>query len=164
MVAVTSLAFWEAGVLTTPIGSIAVSEDVAHPPPLSRLLLNIGVVLIAVSLTVAATSMVLRLRRSRGETRQQLRWFAYAATALPIGLIYLLIVQLGNGGQQTLAAVVPLYVAYVLLPVSIGVAAHPDLDFVVFRDAMVWPMVAAGTSNDRIQVARETSPAWDRDL
>jgi acetolactate synthase-1/2/3 large subunit len=37
------------------------------------------------------------------------------------------------------------------------------VDFVVFRDAMVWPMVAAGVSNDEIQVARGMSPVWDRE-
>ena len=37
------------------------------------------------------------------------------------------------------------------------------VDFVVHRDAMVWPMVAAGTSNDAIQVARDTAPKWDRE-
>jgi acetolactate synthase-1/2/3 large subunit len=37
------------------------------------------------------------------------------------------------------------------------------IDFVVFRDAMVWPMVAAGASNDMIQVARDESPKWDRE-
>jgi len=26
---------------------------------------------------------------------------------------------------------------------------------------MVWPMVAAGTSNDDIMVAREMAPTWD---
>ena len=35
------------------------------------------------------------------------------------------------------------------------------IDFVVHRDAMVWPMVAAGTSNDDIMIARETAPDWD---
>ena len=35
------------------------------------------------------------------------------------------------------------------------------VDFRVHRDAMVWPMVAAGTSNDDIMVARETAPDWD---
>jgi acetolactate synthase-1/2/3 large subunit len=35
------------------------------------------------------------------------------------------------------------------------------VDFRVFRDAMVWPMVAAGTSNDDIMVARELAPDWD---
>ena len=37
------------------------------------------------------------------------------------------------------------------------------VDFVVHQDAMVWPMVAAGTSNDDIQVARGMAPQWDRD-
>jgi len=35
------------------------------------------------------------------------------------------------------------------------------VDFRVFRDAMVWPMVAAGTSNDDIMIARELAPDWD---
>jgi acetolactate synthase-1/2/3 large subunit len=35
------------------------------------------------------------------------------------------------------------------------------IDFGVHRDAMVWPMVAAGTSNDDIMVARELAPDWD---
>jgi acetolactate synthase-1/2/3 large subunit len=35
------------------------------------------------------------------------------------------------------------------------------VDFRVHRDAMVWPMVAAGASNDDIQIARETAPDWD---
>ena len=37
------------------------------------------------------------------------------------------------------------------------------VDFVVHRDAMVWPMVAAGTSNDDIKVARDLAPSWDRE-
>ncbi|MGH8870320.1 MAG: acetolactate synthase large subunit [Actinomycetes bacterium] len=37
------------------------------------------------------------------------------------------------------------------------------VDFVVHRDAMVWPMVPAGTSNDDIQIARGMAPEWDRE-
>jgi acetolactate synthase-1/2/3 large subunit len=37
------------------------------------------------------------------------------------------------------------------------------VDFVVNKDAMVWPMVAAGTSNDDIKVARDLAPRWDRE-
>ncbi|MCX6415529.1 MAG: acetolactate synthase large subunit [Actinobacteria bacterium] len=37
------------------------------------------------------------------------------------------------------------------------------IDFVVHRDAMVWPMVAAGTSNDDIMVARSMAPQWGSD-
>lgn len=35
------------------------------------------------------------------------------------------------------------------------------VDFNVYRDAMVWPMVAAGTSNDDIMIAKELAPDWD---
>ena len=35
------------------------------------------------------------------------------------------------------------------------------VDFSVFKDAMVWPMVAAGTSNDEIVNARSLAPIWD---
>ncbi|RJK98220.1 acetolactate synthase large subunit [Vallicoccus soli] len=38
------------------------------------------------------------------------------------------------------------------------------VDFTVHQDAMVWPMVAAGTSNDDIRYARGLAPVWDRDL
>jgi acetolactate synthase-1/2/3 large subunit len=34
------------------------------------------------------------------------------------------------------------------------------LDFVVHKDAMVWPMVAAGTGNDDIKFARGMAPDW----
>jgi len=37
------------------------------------------------------------------------------------------------------------------------------VDFVVGKDAMVWPMVAAGTSNDEIMFARGVRPAFDQD-
>ena len=37
------------------------------------------------------------------------------------------------------------------------------VDFLVHKDAMVWPMVAAGTSNDDIMVARSMAPNWDRE-
>lgn len=36
------------------------------------------------------------------------------------------------------------------------------VDFRVHRDAMVWPMVAAGTSNDEIKFARDLAPKWER--
>jgi len=34
------------------------------------------------------------------------------------------------------------------------------VDFIVHKDAMVWPMVAAGTSNDDIKHARGMAPDW----
>jgi acetolactate synthase-1/2/3 large subunit len=37
------------------------------------------------------------------------------------------------------------------------------VDFRVHRDAMVWPMVAAGTSNDEIKYARDLAPQFEED-
>jgi acetolactate synthase-1/2/3 large subunit len=37
------------------------------------------------------------------------------------------------------------------------------IDFVVHPDAMVWPMVPAGVSNDKILNARGEAPVWDRE-
>ena len=35
------------------------------------------------------------------------------------------------------------------------------IDFIVGRDAMVWPMVQSGVSNDEVQYARDAAPVWD---
>ena len=37
------------------------------------------------------------------------------------------------------------------------------VEFVVHKDAMVWPMVAAGTSNDDIKIARDLAPDWEQE-
>ena len=37
------------------------------------------------------------------------------------------------------------------------------IDFIVHKDSMVWPMVAAGTSNDAISYARGIAPRWAED-
>jgi acetolactate synthase-1/2/3 large subunit len=37
------------------------------------------------------------------------------------------------------------------------------VEFVVSRNAMVWPMVNAGVSNDEVQYARGVAPVFDRE-
>ncbi len=37
------------------------------------------------------------------------------------------------------------------------------VEFVCDKNAMVWPMVAAGTSNDDIKIARDMAPEWDKE-
>jgi hypothetical protein len=71
-------------------------------------------VLLAGSGLAAAGSLVLRFRRSRGEERQQLKWFTYAVALLP--LFVLADFLPGSGGS--LLSAVPL----VLLPVAVGIA------------------------------------------
>ena len=38
------------------------------------------------------------------------------------------------------------------------------IEFVVHKDAMVWPMVPAGVSNDEIRVARDMAPEWEEEV
>lgn len=38
------------------------------------------------------------------------------------------------------------------------------VEFVVNKDAMVWPMVPAGTSNNAIQFARDMAPQWEDEI
>lgn len=38
------------------------------------------------------------------------------------------------------------------------------VEFVVHKDAMVWPMVPAGVSNDEIRIARDMAPEWEEEV
>ncbi|MFP5416524.1 MAG: acetolactate synthase large subunit [Actinomycetes bacterium] len=38
------------------------------------------------------------------------------------------------------------------------------VEFVVHKDAMVWPMVPAGTSNDEILIAKDLAPDWEEEI
>jgi hypothetical protein len=75
-----------------------------------------------VVLLLAAVSVVLRYRRSAGEERLQLKWFAYA-TAVSLGLIFALlpVAPMGTAGQviYDLAIVAGIGLA---LPVAIGIS------------------------------------------
>lgn len=98
---------------------------------------TVGFSLIALGLVGSLVSMWIRLRRSKGEERQQLRLIGLAVAALVLGLANLLVVQLLNGGRQTWASSLPLLVADVLLPVFFAWAVLRyrlyDIDVVINR-------------------------------
>ncbi|HET6298180.1 MAG TPA: hypothetical protein VFG33_32685, partial [Kribbella sp.] len=93
--------------------------------------------LIAGGLVAAMVSMVRRLRRSRGEQRQQLRLIALAVVFIASSFVFLIVVQLFNGGQQTWIASLPLFVSYFCLPLLFAVAVLRyrlfDLDLIINR-------------------------------
>jgi hypothetical protein len=96
-------------VIANPIGVAAVGNPQESP-------VAPAVIIVLVVLAVAAFgSLVLRFRRSRGEERQQLKWFTYAAALLPLAaaLTDVLPAPLGN-----LVFAVPI----VFLPVATGIA------------------------------------------
>jgi hypothetical protein len=87
-----------------------------------RILFSGGFLLISVGMLGSLGSMLRRLRTSRGEQRQQVRLIALGAAGVSFGLACLFVVQLFNGGQQTWAASLPLFVSYLLLPLLFATA------------------------------------------
>ena len=110
-----------AGVLGTTIALLSINPatfDLAQQDvgPVRQVAFTVGFVLITVGVLASGVSMVLRLRRSDGEQRQQLRLIAAGALLIVFGIISLFVVQAVNGGRQTWAASLPLYIG--LLPVA----------------------------------------------
>jgi hypothetical protein len=75
-----------------------------------------------VFLLLAVVSVVLRYRRSAGEERLQLKWFAYA-TAVSLGLIFALlpVAPMGTAGQAIYDVAIVAGIG-LALPVAIGIA------------------------------------------
>lgn len=105
--------------------------------PVGSLLSFIGLPFIAGGLVAAMVSTVLRLRRSQGEQRQQVRLIAVSAALIALSFVYLIVVQSVNGGEQTWLATLPLYIAYPSLPLLLAVAVLRyrlfDLDLIINR-------------------------------
>jgi hypothetical protein len=95
-------------VVMNPIGVAAVGNPEKSPvvPAL--------IILLTVLAAVAFGSLVLRFRRSRGEERQQLKWFTYAAALVPLSM-------LGDALPAVIGDLV-IDLPIVFLPVATGIA------------------------------------------
>ena len=105
--------------------------------PVGSLLSVVGLPFIAGGLVVAMVSTVVRLRRSQGEQRQQVRLIAVSAAFIALSFVYLIVVQTINGGHQTWLATLPLYVSYPCLPLLLAIAVLRyrlfELDLIINR-------------------------------
>ena len=103
----------ELGPLDNPLGLDAIAG-------LAPVLLSIitGLLLLVVVL-VAVAAVLVRLRRARGVERQQLKWFADAASLLGVAVV--VAVVLPSAGSS-LVDTVTIMLALAALPVAIGIA------------------------------------------
>ncbi|WP_426561039.1 hypothetical protein ACPPVT_13430 [Angustibacter sp. McL0619] len=109
--------------------------------PVRDTALSAGFTMISLGLVLGLLSMVRRLRGSSGEERQQLRLIALSAGLAAVGLVILFVGQAANGGQQTWASALPLFVAFFLMPILFAVAVLRyrlyDLDVIINRTVVV---------------------------
>jgi hypothetical protein len=126
-----------------PFEGVPNDLHVRVPDALASLSAWIGWPGIALSIAFSAAGMIMRLRRSRGLERQQLKWMAAAAALFAVIVVLTVIsyfVGLGDVGG------VALIVAYASVPVAAGAAIlrHRlyDIDLVINR-ALVYGALTA---------------------
>jgi hypothetical protein len=97
----------------------------------------------AAGLLAAAVAMIVRLRRARGEERQQLKWIASAATVLPFASLASVVSW--YMGWYLAASVLP-FLAPVLIPLAAGYAVLRyrlyDIDVVINRTLVYGSLTA----------------------
>ena len=89
----------------------------------------------------------MRLRRARGDERQQLRWFAYASALLPVSFAFYFF---GADRTTALVGAALLGVAIVGIPVSAAIAIFKyrlyDIDVVIGKTVVVGVLAAFATA------------------
>jgi signal transduction histidine kinase len=131
--------------------------------------LDIGLALLVAAALTAAISLVIRFRRSRGEERQQLKWFAFAAVLM---LMTLSVVGIAEAFNRSLFAVelVAWILLFFALPTSIGIAVLRyhlwDVDVVMRRSLVygtLWLTIAGVYFGAALMfglAASERMPVW----
>jgi hypothetical protein len=138
-------------------GDLGVSAPVENPLGPSGLLadagnvvLQIGGLLAALAFALAAVSLFLRIRRSRGIERAQLKWFAFAALLATASLAVAMLEVLFPGGWRRVPGAIGwfgfLFLAIAGIPAATGIAIlrHGlyDID-VVIRRTLVYGALTA---------------------
>jgi signal transduction histidine kinase len=107
-------------------------ESSASPGGPGGLLAALGILMVGVAGVASIAALVVRYRRSRGDERQQLRWFLFAAGFVLIAVVI--------GFTPFDTGYVGIAIGFVLLPVSIVIAMTKyhlyDIDFVIKKAAV----------------------------
>jgi hypothetical protein len=131
--AVAGFVLYAAGVLLVDPQRVRLVEDQDYGL-LTGVLTTLGILLTALSLIAALGSLVLRMRGAVGVVRQQLRWVVAAAALPVVGLVCVLV---SSAIWDSPLVNIPLYLAYLAVPICIAVAVlhHRlfDLDLIISR-------------------------------
>jgi signal transduction histidine kinase len=94
----------------------------------------------------SVVALVVRLRRARGDERQQLRWFVYAAAFLPVSFAFAFF---GTNRTTDLISAALLIIAITGIPVAAGIAILKyrlyDIDVVIGKTVVVGVLAAFAT-------------------
>jgi hypothetical protein len=109
-----------------------------------ELVLAVAGSLLVASFVASVTSLMLRFRRARGDGRQQLKWFAYAAAVLAAS--YALVAVLSAIGVESPWVAAQLGVAFLGLPIAVGIAILKyrlyDIDRIINRTLVYGALTA----------------------
>jgi signal transduction histidine kinase len=142
MLLIASYALW-AGVLLIGVSPHQVRPpDRTNPGPVAGDLQGLSTLMLVVAIAAATAGLVLRLHRSAGVQRQQLRWIMAAAALLAIGLVVVLLGYPTPGSpEQPWYANLPLYLGYTSVPIFTGIAVLRyrlyDLDVIISRAVLL---------------------------
>ena len=137
-VPVAAQALWWAGVVTDPAG-VNVPGTVVEQgfrETLAEVLISAGFFATLLSISLGAAALVLRLRRSTGQQRLQLRWISTGAAVLAVTFV---VFALGDLIPQGTPWILPeaTCLAYIFFSVSVGVAIFRyrlyDIDVILSR-------------------------------
>jgi signal transduction histidine kinase len=105
------------------------------------------VLLLFGALLASAAGLIVRLGRARGDLRQQMRWFVYAASFLPISFAFIFF---GPNRTTDVIGATLLAVAIAGMPVAAAIAIFRyrlyDIDIVIRRTVVVGVLVSFATA------------------
>ena len=140
--AVLGYGLFASGVFVVGPHVISTKEtDKGDGHPLAEVLFAAGILLILAALLASVTCLGIRLRRSQGQVRQQVRLVAVGAAAVGLGLVVLLGNEAFHGGYQQVWSSLVLYASYAFLIVCIAVAVLRyrlyDVELILSRGLVV---------------------------
>jgi hypothetical protein len=97
-------------------------NDTAANDTVASTLFALGILAILAALLASVTCLGIRLHRSQGQERRQIRIVALGAASVGLALVILLATEATNGGRQSVWSSFVLYVSYAFLLVCITLA------------------------------------------